>query len=107
MDLGYLNINSLRNKMEGLNSIVENKFDILCIAESKLNFSFPKSQISRKGYKSPFRLDISSTSAGLVVYVRDGISSRHLKDFSLPRDIQLIPLELRLKSHKWLIVFIY
>ena len=93
--------------MEGLYSIVGNKFDILCIAESKLNSSFPKSQISRKGYKSPYRLDISSTSGGLVVYVRDGISSRHLKDFSLPRDIQLIPLELRLKSHKWLIVFIY
>ena len=38
---------------------------------------------------------------------RGGISSRYLKDFSLPKEIQLIPVELRLKSHKCLIVFIY
>ena len=48
-NLGYLNINSLRNKIEGLNSLVGNKFDILCIAESKLDSPFPKSQIVRKG----------------------------------------------------------
>jgi len=93
--------------MTGLNSIVNDKFDILCIAESKLDSSFPKAQFVRKGYKTPYRLDISSRSGGLVVYVRDGISSRYLKDFRLPTDIQFIPIELRLKSHKWLIIFIY
>ena len=80
---------------------------MLCIAESKLDSSFPKAQFVRKGYKTPYRLDISSRSGGLVVYVRDGISSRYLKDFRLPIDIQFIPIELRLKSHKWLIIFIY
>eukprot|EP00111_Clytia_hemisphaerica_P009537 TCONS_00027955-protein len=96
--------------MEGLNSVVGDKYDILCIAESKLNSSFPKSQLVqlvREGYKPPYRLDISSTSGGLIVYVRNGISSRFLRDFSLPKDIQLIPIELRLKSHKWLILFLY
>ena len=93
--------------MTGLNSIVNDKFDILCIAESKLDSSFPKAQFVRKGYKTPYRLDISSRSGGLVVYVRDGISSRYLKDYRLPTDIQFIPIELSLKSHKWLIIFIY
>ena len=79
VDLAYLNINSLKNKMEGLNSVVGDKHDILCIAESKLNPSFPKSQLVRTGYKPPYRLDISSTSGGLIVYVRNGISSRFLQ----------------------------
>ena len=93
--------------MEGLNSVVGDKHDILCITESKLNSSFPKSQLVRKGYKPPYRLDISSTSGGLIIYVRNGISSRFLKDFSLPNDIKLIPVGLRLKSRKWLILFLY
>ena len=62
--------------MTGLNSIVGDKFDILCIAESKLDPSFQNSQFKRKGYKpKPYRLDVSSRTGGLLVYVRDGISS--------------------------------
>ena len=73
--------------MTGLNSIVGDKFDILCIAESKLDPSFPNSQFKRKGYKpKPYRLDISSKTGGLLVYVREGISSKYLKDFSLPKE---------------------
>ena len=91
-----------------MNSIIGDRFDILGIAESKLDSSFPHSQFFREGYKKKYyRLDVKDTSGGLLVYVRLGISSRHLKDFSLPKDIQAIPVELRLKSHKWLIIFIY
>ena len=77
--------------------MVGDRFDVFCIAESKLDSSFPKSQFSIQGYKNPYRLDISDKSGGLLVYVRNGISSRHLKDFPLPNDIQAIPVELRLK----------
>ena len=107
INIGYLNINSIRNKLTGLNSIVGDKFEILGIAETKLDSSFPQSQFLRKGFKKPYRLDISDRSGGLLVYVKEGISSRYLKDFSLPPDIQFIPIELRLKSYKWLVVFIY
>ena len=93
--------------MKGIDSIIGDRFDILCIAESKLDSSFPKRQFKREGYKPPYRLDVSKRSGGLMVYIREGISSRYLKDFNLPKDIQFIPIELRLKSHKWLIVFIY
>ena len=93
--------------MEGLNSVTADKFDILSIAETKLDSSFPEAQFLIKGYNRPYRLDVSDTSGGLLVYVRKGLSSRYLKNFSLPNDIQFIPVELRLKSHKWLIIFIY
>ena len=61
--------------MEGIDSIIGDRFDILCIAESKLDSSFPKSQFKRKGYKPPYRLDVSKRSGGLMVYIREGISS--------------------------------
>ena len=87
--------------------MIGDKYDVLCIAETKLDSSFPKAQFIRDDYKPPYRLDVSIRTGGLMVYIREGISSRHLKDFSLPKDIQFIPVELRLKSHKWLIIFIY
>jgi len=107
VNIGYININSIRNKLEGLNSTIGNRFDVLAIAESKLDSSFPNSQFLIQGYKAPFRIDMSDKSGGLLVYVRIGIVSRYRKQFSLAGDIQCIPIELRLQSHKWLVMVIY
>ena len=41
----YLNINSIRNKVGDLDKIVDGNIDILCIAETKLNESFPNNQL--------------------------------------------------------------
>ena len=105
--LGYININSIRNKLLGLFSVLENDFDILSIAETKLDLSFPNSQFSIKGYKSPIRLDVSDCSGGLMVYVKNGLSIIHLKGFVLPKDIQIIPLQVNLQNCKWLILSVY
>ena len=105
--LGYLNVNSIRNKHNDLFSLVGNNFDILCIAETKIDSSFPKRQFEVKGYKSPFRLDVSDKSGGLLVYAKEALSSSRPKGFTLPKDIQVIPLEIRLKSCKWLVISIY
>ena len=59
------------------------------------------------GYKSPCRLDISDRSGGLLVYVKEGLPFVRLKGFKLPDDIQIIPIEIRLSSSKWIIVSIY
>ena len=45
----YLNINSIRNKFENLCSFLVNKVDILTIAETKLDGSFPTNQFLIKG----------------------------------------------------------
>ena len=42
--LGYVNINSVRNKILGFFSLLENDFEILTIAVTKLASSFPNSQ---------------------------------------------------------------
>ena len=70
------------------------------IAETKLDSSFPNAQFTVKGYKSPIRLDISDSSGGLLVYVKNVLSAIQLKNFVLPKAIQVIPLQINLKSCK-------
>ena len=42
--LSYININSIRNKLDNLQSIINNTVDILAIAEPKIDDSFPMHQ---------------------------------------------------------------
>ena len=80
--------------------------DILCLAETKLDASFPNSQFHIEGYKSPYRLDVSSNS-GLLIYIKETLPSIKLKDFTLPDDIQAIPIEINFRKSKWLILPLY
>ena len=63
--IGYININSIRNKFEGLVEIVDSNIDIFMIAETKLDSSFPMEQFSVHGFSKPFRLDRNSNGGGL------------------------------------------
>ena len=51
--LGYLNINSIRNKFDALNVMVSHNLDILMVAETKIDDSFPEEQCYIKGYAEP------------------------------------------------------
>ena len=52
--IGYLNINSVRNKFEGLKDFVGDNIDILIVAETKIDNSFPKGQFFMQGFSEPF-----------------------------------------------------
>ena len=78
-----------------------------CVAETKIDDSFPESQFMMDGFQKPFRLDKNCNSGGLMCFVRNDIPTRRLCNFSLPLDIQLISLEINLRKEKWLFVFIY
>ena len=43
--VSYLNINSIRNKLDDLKLIIDENVDILCIAETKTDESFPTAQL--------------------------------------------------------------
>ena len=58
----YLNINSIRNKFDNLKLIIDEHVDILCVAETKIDNSFPTAQFSWPGYHKPHRLDIYQIS---------------------------------------------
>ena len=105
--LSYININSIRYKLGNLESLIGGIVDILCIAETKIDDSFPNSQFSLSAYKNPpYRLDISNKSGGLLTFVKKDIPSRRLS-ISLPNDIQILPVELNLRKSKWLLLSVY
>ena len=70
--LSFLNINSIRNKIDNLFDLLENLIDILVIAETKLDCSFTNALLHRENFKIPFRLDVTGRSGGLLVYIREG-----------------------------------
>ncbi len=53
----YLNINTISNKFDRLIGMLGKNIDILCIAETKLDASYPTSQFLIPGYSTLFRLD--------------------------------------------------
>ena len=103
----YLHINSIRNKMGSLREVVMENVDILAIAKTKIDESFPTAQFLLVGYHSPYRLDKSPKSGGILVYVKSSIPSRQLNFPNLPYKIQAIPFELNLRKEKWLVISIY
>ena len=93
--------------MHNLESLLSGKVDVLAVAESKLDSSFPDNQFIIKGYKKPFRLDIHGKSGGLLVYVNESIPSRMLNGFGFDKDMQIVPIELNLRKQKWVLFSIY
>ena len=81
--------------------------DVLVIAEIKIDSSFPTSQFIKNGFKSPYRLDVSGYSGGILVYVRDSLLSKCLGLVSTRPDIQVVPIKINVRKQKWLMLPIY
>ena len=72
----HININSLRNKFMLLTDMVRDKVDLLMISETKLDSSFPDTQLYMKSYSKPYRLNKNSNGGGIILYVREDIPSK-------------------------------
>ena len=103
----YLNINSVWNKFKNMSSLISENVDILIVAETKLDSSFPTGQFLILGFHHPFRLDINRRNGGLLVYVKGSIPARVPTSFSTPADTQIIVFEINLRKEKWLFAGIY
>ena len=107
LTVGYLNINSIRHKLKNLHTFLGDNIDVLAISETKLDESFTTSKLILPGKKTPFRLDYSDSSGGLLVYARSDILIHQLTSFVFPKGIEVIPLEINLRKTKWCIFVIY
>ena len=87
-----VNINSIRNKFNNLCDIVGNNVDVLSIAETRLDSSFPNTQFLLPGFHEPLRLDINHLSGGLLVYIKASLPSKILTKFKLPINIQIMKI---------------
>ena len=87
--------------------MISSHVDILSIAETKIDYSFPNAQFLIPNFHQPIRLDISRNSGRLLVFVGSSIPARMLSNYRLPPDIQAIPFEINLRKEKWLFVSAY
>ena len=101
--IGHLNINSIRNKFESLVTFVGNNLDILMISETKIDDSFPESQFLIEGFSKPFRLDRTAKGGGILLYIREDIPCRCIKQTTLNNSFEGFFVELNLRSKKWLL----
>ena len=106
--VGYLNINSLRNKIDDLREVCKKvQIDILCIDETKLDDSFPDSQFKINGYQFPFlRRDRDNREGGKIVFIKQGLIVNRLKQLET-KISETIFLELTISNKKWLLAFAY
>ena len=84
--------------------MTEENIDILCIAETKLDSSYPTSQFYIPGYAAPFRLDgpkLKEASGGLLVYVKEDIPAKVLnKNWNVPNNTKLLHIEVNFRKCK-------
>ena len=79
--IGYLNINSLRNKIVDLREIIlELSLEYLVLSETKIDKSFPTAQFYIKGYEVRARRDRDKHGSGLIEFVKNGFISKRLKE---------------------------
>ena len=93
----YININSIRNRFSSLCSLVSSHADILSIAETKLDYSFSKTQLLIPNFHQ-LRLDISTDSGGLLVFVRSQFQQEFYLIIGSHRIFQLYHLKLILEK---------
>ena len=79
--VGYLNINSIRNKLDAVREIVLQSLDVLMIAKTKIDASILTGQFAIEGLATPFRVDRNANGGGLLVYVRSDMPSHRLNSF--------------------------
>ena len=83
-----LNINSIRYKIDELKSLITGNIDILVVTETKLDDSFPNAQFFIDGFSAPYRLDRNKHGGGIMIYVREDISSKQLLKHTFKDDME-------------------
>ena len=100
--IGYLNINSVRNKIADLQIIIQNiLLDYLVLSETKLDESFPNAQFKPDGYEIRARQDRDKYGGGLIVFFRRGIICKRISDFEL-NFLECICSVLTISKSRWL-----
>ena len=66
VEIGHLNINSIKNKFELLSFLIGGKVDIFLIMETKIDGTLPTSQFLMSGYSNIYRLDRNGKGGGVI-----------------------------------------
>ena len=72
--------------------MVSGYFDVIIVTETKLDDSFPKVEFCIDDFSIPYRLDRNKNGGGLMIYVRDDIPSKTLKNITILKILKLLLL---------------
>ena len=99
LNIVHLNVNGLRSKLDYLKIVVnKNRFDILCLNETKIDGSIADSDIELPGYKS-YRQDRNLHGGGTIIYAAQYLDTRKLCRLSR-KDHESVWIELKQKKCK-------
>ena len=105
--IGYLNTNSLKNKIVHLKEIIlELSLDYLVQSETKIGESFPAAQFYIKGNKVRATRDRDKHGGGLIEFVKNGFISKRLKEYETNQS-ESICSEFTIANRKWICLNTY
>ena len=105
--IGYLNINSLRNKIIDLREIISYlQLDHFVLSETKINDGFPSVQFDMSGYEIRAREGRDGMRGGIIEYVRRKVICKRQKDFEATIS-ESICSESVISKKKWFCMCIY
>ena len=105
--IGYLNINSLRNKIIDVRELIGRlQFDYFVISETKLDCSFPSFQFHIVDYEIRNRMDRNKSEGGLIEFVKKGIITKRLKDLETNLS-ETICTEITISKKRWFCMSVY
>ena len=99
-------MNSIRNKFESVQEIVQNTFDIFLVCETKIDSSFPNQQFCIPEYRI-FRKDRNARGGGLLFYVNQDLNCKVLNKYPTRQNPEILVLELKLSKTNWLVIGTY
>ena len=87
--------------------MVTEEIDILMITETKLDDSFPASQLFIQGFCTPFRLDRNKNGGEILLYIISNITSTKLNRYIIKNQIEAFFVEIRIRNSIWLLCCSY
>ena len=94
------NINSIRQKCDGIMDLIATNLDVFLISETKIDASFPEAQFMYDNYSNPHRKDrtLGRGGGGVLMYVHENIPSRRLNGHTIPEVVEIMCVEINLKN---------
>ena len=94
--IAHLNLNSISNKSDCISFMKKSNVVILLISETKLDISFPSSQIKILALSMSYLYDRDSSGGELFSYIRDDIPTKLLKyDFGTNTENSSVEINLQ------------
>ena len=100
-------MNSIRNKFDCFTAFTKNEVDILMILETKVDSSFPQTQLCINGFSKSYIFYRNNKGGGTVLYIRVGIIFKSIQVSFNSNNLENLLLEINLRKKNWLLVFCY